>query len=216
MWGYFFGTTISYKFYNISKIMTMFFLITKNVILKKHFKIKRLFWHLVSPDCKDALNANCQTLAFLMDISLKHCFSRIIYDDLNLTDLKTLPKGAPLIFLVCQQKLYYLRFHEKTSSMFYKANHSQQRRKKSGKRISDDTSLDSLLFFTSGVVEDCGLLSGNYLAVSILFEISKSGSLTFSMELRFSNICKVSLWLSFELLFVVPQHLLFLFHSSLF
>ena len=33
--------------------------------------------------------------------------------------------------------------------------------KKSGKRISDDTSLDSLLFFTSGVVEDCGLVSGN-------------------------------------------------------
>ena len=61
------------------------------------------------------------------------------------------------------------------------------------KRISYDTSLDSLLFFTSGVVEDCGLLSGNYLAVSVLFEISKSGSLTFSMELRFSNICKVSL-----------------------
>ena len=73
MWGYFFGTTISYKFYNISTIMTMFFLITKNVILKKHFKIKRLFWRLVSPDCKDALNANCQTLAFLLDISLKHC-----------------------------------------------------------------------------------------------------------------------------------------------
>ena len=70
--------------------------------------------------------------------------------------------------------------------------------KKIKKCISYDTSLDSLVFFTSGVVEDCGLLSGNSLAVSILFEISKSGSLTFSVELRFSNICKVSLWLSFE------------------
>ena len=36
------------------------------------------------------------------------------------------------------------------------------------------------------------------MAVSILLEISKCGFLTFSMDLRFSNICKVSLWLSFE------------------
>ena len=73
---HFFGTTISYKLYKIiSKIMTctQFFLIIKNVILKKHFKIKRLFWRLVSSDCKDALNANSQTLTFLLDISLKHC-----------------------------------------------------------------------------------------------------------------------------------------------
>ena len=76
MRGYFFGTTISYKLYKIiSKIMTwaQFFLIIKNIILKKHFKIKRLYWRLVSPDCKDALNAICQTLAFLLDISLKQC-----------------------------------------------------------------------------------------------------------------------------------------------
>ena len=55
-------------------LCVQFFLIIKNVILKKHFKIKRLFWRLISPDCKDALNAICQTLAFLLDISLKHLF----------------------------------------------------------------------------------------------------------------------------------------------
>ena len=49
------------------------FLIIKNVILKKHFKIKQLFWCLHSPDHKNALDAICQTLAFLLDISLKHC-----------------------------------------------------------------------------------------------------------------------------------------------
>ena len=58
------------------------------------------------------------------------CFSRIIYGDLNLSDLTTLPKGALLIFLVCQQKLYYLRFHEKINNIFYKVTHSQQRRNK--------------------------------------------------------------------------------------
>ena len=47
---------------------------------------------------------------------------------------------------------------------------STEEKQKSGKRISYDTSLDSLLFFTSGVAEDCGLLSGNSLAVSILLE----------------------------------------------
>ena len=62
-------STISLKLW----LWGQFFLITKNVILKKHFKIKRLFWHLVSLDYKDALNAICQTLAFLLDISLKHC-----------------------------------------------------------------------------------------------------------------------------------------------
>ena len=66
--------------------------------------------------------------------------------------------------------------------------------------ISYDTSLDLLLFLTSEVAKDCGLQSSNSLVVSILLEISKSGSLTFSVELRFSNIYKVSLWLSFELL----------------
>ena len=54
-------------------LCAQFFPIIKNVILKKHFKIKQLFWRLISPDCKDALNAICQTLAFLLDISLKHC-----------------------------------------------------------------------------------------------------------------------------------------------
>ena len=55
-----------------------------------------------------------------------------------------------------------------------------------------------LCFFTTRFWKDWGLLSNSSLAVSILLEISISGSLTFSIELRFSNICKVSLWLSFE------------------
>ena len=54
-------------------LCAQFFLIIKNVILIKHFKIKQLFWRLSSTDCKDALNDICQTLAFLLDISLKHC-----------------------------------------------------------------------------------------------------------------------------------------------
>ena len=63
------SSTISLKLW----LCTQFFLIIKNVILKKHFKIKQLFWHLVSLDCKDASNTICQTLAFLLDISWKHC-----------------------------------------------------------------------------------------------------------------------------------------------
>ena len=55
------------------RLCAQFFLIIKNDILKKHLKIKQLFWRLVSPDCKDALNAIYQTLVFLLDISLKHC-----------------------------------------------------------------------------------------------------------------------------------------------
>ena len=47
-----------------------FFLIIKNVILKKHLKIKQLLGRLVSPNYKDALNVICQTLAFLLDIFL--------------------------------------------------------------------------------------------------------------------------------------------------
>ena len=50
-------------------LCAQFFLIIKNVILK-HFRIKRF---LVSLDRKDALNSICQTLAFLLDMSLKHC-----------------------------------------------------------------------------------------------------------------------------------------------
>ena len=50
-------------------LYTQFFLVIKNVILKKHFKIKRLFWHLVALDCKDASNA---IWVFLLDI-WKHC-----------------------------------------------------------------------------------------------------------------------------------------------
>ena len=50
-------------------LCAQFFLIIKNVILK-HFGIKRF---LVSLDRKDALNSICQTLAFLLDMSLKHC-----------------------------------------------------------------------------------------------------------------------------------------------
>ena len=73
-----------------------------------------------------------------------------------------------------------------------------EEKQKSGKRILYDTSLNSLLFFKSGSAEDCGLLSGNSLAMSILHEIVKSGSITFIVELRSSNICKVSLGLSFE------------------
>ena len=71
---YLFGTTISYKLHNISEIMTMYPVFPdyqKN--FKKHFKIKQLFWHLVSLDCKDASNTICQTLAFLLVISWKHC-----------------------------------------------------------------------------------------------------------------------------------------------
>ena len=137
--GYFFGTTISYKPYNISKVMTIgaqFFLIIKNIALKKHFKIKRLDWRLVSPDCKDALNAICQTLAFLLDISLKQCL--FFRDNLWRFEFKwseNFAKGCSLIFLVCQQKLYYLRFHEKASNIFYKATHSQQRRNKNQKKV---------------------------------------------------------------------------------
>ena len=63
------SSTISLKLW----LCTQFFLIIKNVILKKHFKIKQLFWRLVSLDCKDASNTICQTLAFLLDISWKHC-----------------------------------------------------------------------------------------------------------------------------------------------
>ena len=75
-------------------------------------------------------------------------------------------------------------------------------KQKSGKHISYDTSMGSLLFFASGVVEDCGLLSSNALVVSILLEISKSGSLTFSVELRFLNF-------HFNHFLLVPQRLLF-------
>ena len=62
------SSTISLKLW----LRNQFFLIIKNVILKKHFKIKP-FWRLVSLDCKDASNAICQTLTFLLDISWKHC-----------------------------------------------------------------------------------------------------------------------------------------------
>ena len=108
------SSTISLK----SWLCAQFFLIIKNVILKKHLEIKWLIWHLVSTDCKDALNAICQTLAFLLDISLKHClFFTDNYGDWNLSDLETLQKGALLIFLVCQQKLCYLHFHEKMNDI---------------------------------------------------------------------------------------------------
>ena len=63
------SSTISLKLW----LRAQFFLIIKNVILRKYFKIKRLFWRLVPPDCKDALNTIFQTLVFLLDISLKHC-----------------------------------------------------------------------------------------------------------------------------------------------
>ena len=215
MRGYFFGTTssiISLKLW----LCAQFFLIIKNVILKKHFKIKRLFWRLVSPDCKDALNAISQTLAFLLDISLKHCL--LFTDNLWWFEIKwseNLVEGRSSNFPGLSTKAILRAFPwENEQHILQSHPFSTEEKQKSGKRISYDTSLDSLLSFTSGVVEECSLLSGNSLAVSILHEISNSGSLTFSVKLRFSNICKVSLWLSFELLSCCSSALLFLFHSS--
>ena len=95
----------------------------------KHFKAKQLFWGLLSSNCKDALNAICQTFSCLLDISLKHCFfSWIIYGDLDLSDLKTLLKGVLLIFLVHQKKLYYLHFHEEMNNIFCKATEWEEQR----------------------------------------------------------------------------------------
>ena len=72
---YFFGTTISYKPYNISKIMTIcpVFPDHQKYCFKEAFQNKTIILTFVSTDCKDALNAICQTLVFLLDISLKHC-----------------------------------------------------------------------------------------------------------------------------------------------
>ena len=132
-------TTIIYKLYNISKmwLCAQFFLIIKN------FKIK-LFWRLVSPDCNDTLSVICQTLAFLLDISLKHCLFfvdniwRFEYEGSeNLTegcspDFLGLPTKALLSAFpwendqhILQSHPYYLRFHEKMINIFYKATHSQ-------------------------------------------------------------------------------------------
>ena len=90
------------------------------------FKIKRLFWRLVSPDWKDAINANFQTFLFLLDISLKY---RLFFTD-NLWRLefkwsKNLAEGwSPSFPGLSALKLYYLRFHEKINNIFYKVTHS--------------------------------------------------------------------------------------------
>ena len=213
MRGYFFGTTssiISLKLW----LCAQFFLIIKNVILKKHFKIKRLFWRLVSPDCKDALNTICQTLAFLLDISLKHCL--LFTDNLWWFEIKwseNLVEGRSSNFPGLSTKAL-LRAFPWENEQHILQSHPFRGETKIRKTYFIWYHLDSLLSFTSGVVEECSLLSGNSLAVSILHEISNSGSLTFSVKLRFSNICKVSLWLSFELLSCCSSALLFLFHSS--
>ena len=117
-------------------LCSQFFLIIKNVILKKHLKIKRLFWCLVSPDCKDALNSICQTLAFLLDISLKQCL--FFTDNLWRFEFKwseNLAEGCSPNFPGVSTKLYYLRFYEKTSNIFYKATYSQQRRSKNQEKV---------------------------------------------------------------------------------
>ena len=71
MLGHFFDTTINYKLYNISKIMTMcpVFQDHQKCYFKEVFQNK-LFWCLLSPDCKDALYAICLALAFLLDIMM--------------------------------------------------------------------------------------------------------------------------------------------------
>ena len=105
--------------------------------------------------------------------------------NLNLRDLKTLLKGGLLIFLVCQQKLCYLCFHEKINNIFYKLSCSQQRRNKNQENVFHTIPVWTL--YIRGCRRLC-LLSSNSLAVSIyciLLEISKFGLLTFSVELRF-------------------------------
>ena len=166
-------------------LCALFFLIIKSLILKKHFEIKPLFWRIVSPDWKDAINAIFQTLLFLSGISLKNCLP--FTDNLWWLEFKFVSKSS----ITCVSMW-------KWTTYFTKLPILNRGEKKSGKRILYDTSLDSLLFFKSGSAEDCGLLSGNSLGMSILHEIVKSGSITFIVELRSSNICKVSLGLSFE------------------
>ena len=84
------------------------------------------------------------------------------------------------------------------NNIFYKLSRSQQRRNKNQENVFHMIPVWTLC------IRGCGrlcLLSSNSLAVSIyciLLEISKFGLLTFSVELRFWNICKVSFWLSFE------------------
>ena len=157
MWGYFFGTTISYKFYNISKIMTMFFLIIKNVISKKHLKIKRLFWRLVSPDYKDAWNANCQTLAFLMDISLKHClfFTDYLWRfEFNWSE--NFAKGCSPNFPGLSTKALLPAFPwENEQHILQSHPFSTEKKEKPGKHISYDTSLDSTFLYIRGCRRLC-------------------------------------------------------------
>ena len=141
--------TISLKLW----LYAQFFLIIKNIILKKHFKIKWWFWRLVSPDCKDALNAICQTLTFLLDISLKHCL--FITDNLWRFKFKwseNLAEGYSPNFPGLWTKALLPAFPwENEQHILQSHPFSTEEKEKPGKCISYDTSLDSLLFFTSGL-----------------------------------------------------------------
>ena len=125
--------------------------------------------------CKDALNAICQTLTFLLDISLKHCL--FFTGNLWRFEFKwseKLSEGCSPNFPGLSTKALLPAFPWENEQHILKSHpFSTEEKQKSGKQISYDTSLDSLLFFTSGVAEGCDLLSSNSLAVSILLEISK-------------------------------------------
>ena len=132
MRGYFFGTTISYKLYNISKIMTIcqVFPDHQKCYFKEASQNKTIIMSFSFTKLQRCIKHHLPNIG----ISIGHFF-KALYDNLNLSDLKTLPKGAPIIFLVCQQKLYNLRFHEKMNNIFYKATHSQQRRNKNQENV---------------------------------------------------------------------------------
>ena len=78
---------------------------------------------LVSLDCKDALNVICQTLAFLLDISLKHCL--FFLDNLWRNEFKwseNLAKGCSPNVLGLSTKALLLAFPWETEQLILESH----------------------------------------------------------------------------------------------